>query len=605
MEPEKIAKRIATLRRERGYTGEGLAERLHVSPQAVSKWENAKCLPETAVLPALAEALDCSIDSLLCPRELFVLEAVYTDGQTHIPVTRFVNGMVRDNSLSIYASEPFVGACLESDRLKVVTVKFQTPEGIGYAYALQNEALTLDKKSVCQTGEEPFRLIGAYYGNGKEYSSVMRKMEHYAYFKWDKIAVNHEIFPSDTASDDVEYLTLVYLNADGIHVISCPEGGAVVYGKHRTRLLPEDNAKRILKNVMRLSFGEGMECTWAGSLYAALRYMGDGCTYAQIMGMSGACYRVCFTDVWDYSCTDALVSFDYATPLFFCLGYAFFMADRLEKRERRAERLAIMKDLESDKPVLAINLRIAPEWGVITGYTDGGSRFLCRTYFDREVFDALEREDEEKQEDARTVYEENEGYLFSDHWPFLILHIGEKTDAPSPTVVLKTSLTTFANSFYAQESRGYEQGKEAYRAWIGGLSREADFAPESGRDNVLRRLGVNDAMLCNLADARQAAALWLRDNVPLLTREGQTHLLRMADNCRAIADMLSAFRGRLRHSSACAVSYNGENAFGISATELRNEQIGLLESALALDEESCRLAKLLLSGKDGEFFTSG
>lgn len=37
---EQTGKRIASLRRERGYTGEGLAEMLGVSPQAVSKWEN-------------------------------------------------------------------------------------------------------------------------------------------------------------------------------------------------------------------------------------------------------------------------------------------------------------------------------------------------------------------------------------------------------------------------------------------------------------------------------------------------------------------------------------------------------------------------------------
>lgn len=37
---EKFAKRLSALRRERGYTGEGLAQRLQVSPQAVSKWEN-------------------------------------------------------------------------------------------------------------------------------------------------------------------------------------------------------------------------------------------------------------------------------------------------------------------------------------------------------------------------------------------------------------------------------------------------------------------------------------------------------------------------------------------------------------------------------------
>ena len=144
MDLEKIARRIASLRRERGYTGEALAERLQVSPQAVSKWENAKCLPDTAILPALAEALDCSIDSLLCPRELFILEAVYTDGETEVPVTSFLDNLVQDNVLDIYVNQTFTGASLESDRLKVLAVKFQTPEGVGFSYALQNENLTLD-----------------------------------------------------------------------------------------------------------------------------------------------------------------------------------------------------------------------------------------------------------------------------------------------------------------------------------------------------------------------------------------------------------------------------------------------------------------------------
>lgn len=56
---ERVGKRIAFLRKERKLTGEALAELLEVSPQAVSKWENARCLPETSILPALAEALNC------------------------------------------------------------------------------------------------------------------------------------------------------------------------------------------------------------------------------------------------------------------------------------------------------------------------------------------------------------------------------------------------------------------------------------------------------------------------------------------------------------------------------------------------------------------
>lgn len=599
IELEKIGKRIASLRKERGYTGEELAERLHISPQAVSKWENAKCLPETSILPALAQALDCSIDSLLSPRELFILEAVYTDGQTHIPITHFINDMVRDNALNIYVNTPFTGALLESDRLKVLTVKFQTPKGIYFSYTVQNENLILDKNSVCFSGDKAFQIIGAYYGNEKEYSSVMHKMEHYEYFKWDQIAVNHESFPSNPASDDTEYLTLIYVNSEGIHTISCPENDVIYYENHHTRLQLKDHSKCILKDVMRLTWEDGAECpeqmcAWAGALYASLKYMGEAYTYHQIMGMSGACYRICFLDCWDYSCTDALVTFDYATPLYNAIGYSFRIADRLEKQERKAERLAIMEDIQNGRPVLAINLRVAPEWGIITGYTDHGSRFLCRTYFDKDVFAALEQEDGKNKEDRRIVFEDNEGYLFNDSWPFLIIHFGEKTDRPSPTDILKTSLTTLTDSFHAKECRGYYQGEAAYRAWIKGLSKESDFRLENDKENVLRRLTVNDNMLCNLIDARHAAASYLRENTALLTGQGQEYLAKIAENCQTIADMASAFRCKVYRSSACAALYNTITAFGVSTPELRKEQIDLLENALTLEEENCRLAELIL-----------
>lgn len=591
---QKIGMRIATLRKERGYTGEELAERLHISPQAISKWENAKCLPETAILPDLAEALECSIDSLLCPRELFILEAIYTDGQTSIPVTRFVNDMVRDNTLNIYVNAPFVGTVIDNDRLKLLTVKFQTPKGIFYAFALQNENLLLDKESTGFAEDQSFRVIGAYYGNEKEYSSAMQKMEHYEYFKWDQIAVNHETFPSNTASDDTEYLTLIYLNADGMHVISCPENGVIYYGNHRTQLLLRDDSKCILKNVIRLSFEEGMECSWAGALYGALQYLGEAYTYHQIMGMSGACYRICFTDVWDYSCTDALAAFDYATPLYKAIGYSFRIADRLEKQERKEERLAVMEDIQNGKPVLAINLRAAPEWGIITGYTDNGSRFLCRTYFDKDIFAALEQEGGRNSEDYQMVFEQNEGYLFNDFWPFILMHFGEKAEIPSPLNTLRSSLAALISSFCAGKCNGYYQGKEACKAWMKGLSKEDDFQLENDKESVLRRLCVNDAMLCSLIDSRRAAASYLRACTYLVSGKESEYLIRIAENCQMISDTVLRFRSKVSHSSVCAITYNTINAFGVSTPELRKEQISLLENALILDEESSRLAQLIL-----------
>ncbi len=60
-----IGKNILNLRKQNGLTQEELAEKLNVSFQAVSKWENGASLPDISMLAPLAVALGCSIDSLL------------------------------------------------------------------------------------------------------------------------------------------------------------------------------------------------------------------------------------------------------------------------------------------------------------------------------------------------------------------------------------------------------------------------------------------------------------------------------------------------------------------------------------------------------------
>ena len=87
MDTEKIGNKIALLRKEHRYTQEALADMVQVSPQAVSKWENGRALPDTALLPRLAKALHTSIDSLLGQNDLQILSASYGDGIEHADVT--------------------------------------------------------------------------------------------------------------------------------------------------------------------------------------------------------------------------------------------------------------------------------------------------------------------------------------------------------------------------------------------------------------------------------------------------------------------------------------------------------------------------------------
>lgn len=60
-----LGKRIAELRKKKGLKQETLAEKLAVSPQAVSKWENDLSCPDISVLPQLADILGVTIDQLL------------------------------------------------------------------------------------------------------------------------------------------------------------------------------------------------------------------------------------------------------------------------------------------------------------------------------------------------------------------------------------------------------------------------------------------------------------------------------------------------------------------------------------------------------------
>ena len=61
----KIADNIRELRKHRGLTQEELAERLHLTPQAVSRWETGKTLPDAERIIDLATALNCSADEIL------------------------------------------------------------------------------------------------------------------------------------------------------------------------------------------------------------------------------------------------------------------------------------------------------------------------------------------------------------------------------------------------------------------------------------------------------------------------------------------------------------------------------------------------------------
>ena len=59
-----LAANILKYRKKSGLSQEELANKLGVTFQAVSKWENAKAAPDIAFLPMMADVFECSIDDL-------------------------------------------------------------------------------------------------------------------------------------------------------------------------------------------------------------------------------------------------------------------------------------------------------------------------------------------------------------------------------------------------------------------------------------------------------------------------------------------------------------------------------------------------------------
>lgn len=62
---KSMGNRISQLRKEKGITQEDMAEKLGVTPQAVSKWENDISYPDILQLPKIAEMLGVTVDELL------------------------------------------------------------------------------------------------------------------------------------------------------------------------------------------------------------------------------------------------------------------------------------------------------------------------------------------------------------------------------------------------------------------------------------------------------------------------------------------------------------------------------------------------------------
>lgn len=65
MNPKRIGRFIAKVRKEKRLTQEELAEKLGVSNRSISRWENGICMPDILLIKLLCIELGISINDLI------------------------------------------------------------------------------------------------------------------------------------------------------------------------------------------------------------------------------------------------------------------------------------------------------------------------------------------------------------------------------------------------------------------------------------------------------------------------------------------------------------------------------------------------------------
>ncbi len=70
-----VGKKIAQLRKQKGLTQDELSEKLYVTRQALSKWENGLSVPGIDALVALSEVFNTSFEEILCLNDTSIVDS--------------------------------------------------------------------------------------------------------------------------------------------------------------------------------------------------------------------------------------------------------------------------------------------------------------------------------------------------------------------------------------------------------------------------------------------------------------------------------------------------------------------------------------------------
>lgn len=300
-------------------------------------------------------------------------------------------------------------------------------------------------------------------------------------------------------------------------------------------------------------WAEGRDNTFMHCFELLLDALGRPITYDELMGMSGAAFRIqVHVDTWDASSPDPLVGYDCAAPVMAAVGmsYQVYYVPQQDIEQVQRLRHDIAASLDAGLPVLACNVLPPANWGIICGYRSRGREWYCRGYSD----------------DARDTDQPARA------WPDAVVILS----APKPVADLRPayldSIKRAAELYDTPLAGGYAMGRAAFEHWCELLSHATERA----------YLQPNAFTYVTLIDARSAAVRYLRKIAPSLAGH-------QADLEAAAA--LYAREAQLLLDAMPSVPFPRQVPLGLPPPETRQRQIAALKEAMELERQAVELLK--------------
>jgi len=315
---------------------------------------------------------------------------------------------------------------------------------------------------------------------------------------------------------------------------------------------------KIIYGVPKIGWEKGMYSTFHGSLWAVLQALGDPQPYHYLMGISGHAFRVQTFEPFICPCSpDATCGFNTGEVALRALGYDYIYRFGKEGDPSVSEmKKLIIESIDKGIPVIAIDLRKFPDWGVIVGYRKGGEEFLCRTYHD-----------------------ESDEYSTNEKWPWAIYVLEEKKERQKTREeIVLNSLRIAIKLAHAEKfpigDNFLKSGFAALEHWIEHLKNEA-YYQSLGEEEFNNARLYNAWNYISLIDARSCAVKYLQEEANTLEAS--------SGNLLYAAKIYSQIVNVLKNGRKYALYPWEEGSWG---PEERKKEIEVLKEVLKLEKEA-------------------